>query len=538
MKIQEVIDEVNEAWGEEHEEKSRKIFWDNIIRKPAVIFIAVTFLYLFMPIFYYLESITFRNLELGDRSGIVDVIFNFPYRFLDLRTGIITSIASILLSLYVSVGRYAESLEGVVGDARRAAYRKFARRVGGFVFIIFIVNFWHGLLSGWLQREHFGIYYHIVPVDMDLSRYGDMPLWVLLSFGWFTAATSNMLTYNEKDGLVSKVYVLKKVNSIGSLSDRTIQVAYRVATKELDSGLKFPVIPRGKRNDASGYSALFAGGYGYSRFKFVKGPRSRGVAYWLIFLALSCIASFVYQYRGYFAFATIMILFEIAIFFMAEDYLYIGIYRLNNKYLSGVQKIYEFFDFFFARILIEIIRVAVVITIFILVPTLNDRYFLGILSLTIIFYVGRCLVAWRIMDKFYSSLEFETNESLLRSSKNLLKSEINMLKKVEKNGDSANKESDGESFKNKERHSLKGRTISLIKMIRDLLFLRRGNAGNGVDYLVLAYIYCLMLEVNKYYMDYKSELGHTDLTSNQSELIRYRYSRSTTHKAPKALRRR
>ena len=113
-----------------------------------------------------------------------------------------------------------------------------------------------------------------------------------------------------------------------------------------------------------------------------------------------------------------------------------------------------------------------------------------------------------------------------------------MLKKVEKNGDSANKESDGESFKNKEMHSLKGRTISLIKMIRDLLFLRRGNAGNGVDYLVLAYIYCLMLEVNKYYMDYKSELGHTDLTSNQSELIRYRYSRSTTHKAPKALRRR
>lgn len=157
MKIQEVIDEVNNTWGEEHEEKSRKIFWDNIIRKPTIIFIIITFLYLFAPFFYYLESISFRNLELRENAEFVGAIFNFPYRFLDLRTGIITSIASILLSLYVSVGKYAESLEGVAGDARRAAYRKFARRVGGFVFIVFIVNFWHGLLSGWLQRGYLGV---------------------------------------------------------------------------------------------------------------------------------------------------------------------------------------------------------------------------------------------------------------------------------------------------------------------------------------------------------------------------------------------
>lgn len=141
MKIQEVIDEVNNTWGEEHEEKSRKIFWDNIIRKPTIIFIIITFLYLFAPFFYYLESISFRNLELRENAEFVGAIFNFPYRFLDLRTGIITSIASILLSLYVSVGKYAESLEGVAGDARRAAYRKFARRVGGFVFLYLLLIF-------------------------------------------------------------------------------------------------------------------------------------------------------------------------------------------------------------------------------------------------------------------------------------------------------------------------------------------------------------------------------------------------------------
>lgn len=536
MKIQEVIDEVNEAWGEEHEEKSRKIFWDNIIRKPAIIFIAVTFLYLFMPIFYYLESIPFRNLELGGRSGVVSAVFNFPYRFLDLRTGIITSIASILLSLYVSVGKYAESLEGVVGDARRAAYRKFARRVGGFVFIIFIVNFWHGLLSGWLQRERVGIY-HVVPADMDLSRYGDMPLWVLLFFGWFTAASSNMLTYNEKDGLVSKVYILKKVNNIGSSSDRAIQVAYRVATKELDAGLKFPVLPGKRRNNARGYSALFVSDYGYSRFKFVKGPRFVGAVYGVIFLTFSGLISWLRQYPGYFGLAIMMILFEVGIFFMAENYLYVEIYRLNAKYLSGRQKIYEFFNFFFGRILMELIRIVLVITIFVLVCTLNNQRFLVLLGLAIVFYVGRWLVAWRIMNKFYSSLEFETNESLLKSSKDLLDSGINMLKKVEENSSSVNKELAGESNKSKEKQSLKSKTISLIENIRDLLSLRRGKPESDVDYLVLAYIYCLMLEINKYYMDYKAELGHADLPSNHSKLIRYRYSRSTIYKAPKAFRR-
>ena len=51
---------------------------------------------------------------------------------------------------------------------------------------------------------------------------------------------------------------------------------------------------------------------------------------------------------------------------------------------------------------------------------------------------------------------------------------------------------------------------------------------------MVAYIYCLMLEVNKYYMDYKAEVGHADLSSNQSELIRSRYSRPTIYKALKS----
>ena len=45
MKIQEVIDEVNEAWGEEHEEKSRKIFRDSVLINPLLKFIGDLFIW-------------------------------------------------------------------------------------------------------------------------------------------------------------------------------------------------------------------------------------------------------------------------------------------------------------------------------------------------------------------------------------------------------------------------------------------------------------------------------------------------------------
>ena len=58
-----------------------------------------------------------------------------------------------------------------------------------------------------------------------------------------------------------------------------------------------------------------------------------------------------------------------------------------------------------------------------------------------------------------------------------------------------------------------------------------------IDFLVVSYIYCLMIEVNRFYMDYKNELGRVGLSSKNSESLRHRYSRSTIYKAPKALRR-
>lgn len=52
MKIQEVIDEVNEAWGEDHEEKRKKIFRENILWKPLGVFRDVSLFYLFATLVF------------------------------------------------------------------------------------------------------------------------------------------------------------------------------------------------------------------------------------------------------------------------------------------------------------------------------------------------------------------------------------------------------------------------------------------------------------------------------------------------------
>ena len=52
MKIQDVIDEVNEVWGEEHEEKRKKIFRENILWKPLGVFRDVSLFYLFVTLVF------------------------------------------------------------------------------------------------------------------------------------------------------------------------------------------------------------------------------------------------------------------------------------------------------------------------------------------------------------------------------------------------------------------------------------------------------------------------------------------------------
>ena len=57
------------------------------------------------------------------------------------------------------------------------------------------------------------------------------------------------------------------------------------------------------------------------------------------------------------------------------------------------------------------------------------------------------------------------------------------------------------------------------------------------EYLLIAYIYCSILRINEYYLDYKSEIGKSEKVDPSGRAVRYQGSRPTSRRTPKALRR-
>ena len=96
-KIQKIIDNINREWGEEHEEKRKKILADNILVNPLLLILIVSIIYL-SPFFIFMTPALFSPGEARKVPWeIVSSAFNAPYYFFDLRVSVIMSIASILL---------------------------------------------------------------------------------------------------------------------------------------------------------------------------------------------------------------------------------------------------------------------------------------------------------------------------------------------------------------------------------------------------------------------------------------------------------
>ena len=278
-KIQDVINKANVVWNNDHKENQKNIFVQNIIKYPLNYFLFTSILYLF-PVFLYLFLQWRISVDGGDLPGIywinraIEILFNIPYYLFDIRLGVITSIASLLLSLYVSVGKYADGLGGVTNDARRVVYRRFARWVGMIIFSVYVVNFWHGLLAGYFQgglsisypvkywAEAPGWGRDIVPGDVNLSRYGEMPLWVLLFFAWFTLASSFMLTYSEKDALIRNLFVLDGLNRLRGCEGEGLAGEYILAQAAYNLDKDSGVTAVGK------YGRKLLPVYDYIGFKF------------------------------------------------------------------------------------------------------------------------------------------------------------------------------------------------------------------------------------------------------------------------------
>lgn len=310
MKIQDVIDEVNSTWGEEHEEKKEKIYWENIIARPLKAFLGISAIYLIGMIYYSILDAIPDATPAEEAIQGWGYLFNIPYFVFDIRASMIISLASILLSLYVSVGKFADGDDSVSGDAKRAVYRGFAKSVSWIIFAVFTLNFWHGLFSGYFQGTSyapgiFGSWKYgpgwgklIIPSDMDLSRYGDVPLWSLLFLGWFTLSSALLLTQNEKDILVRNASFLRKINRIRKDDDRSLEVEYKLAQELWEEAQESS--PRQfrlgyKYGTAAGYASRFAFDSNYSGFKFkadLISYRKFGIVCWILIFWIFSIVIF------------------------------------------------------------------------------------------------------------------------------------------------------------------------------------------------------------------------------------------------------
>lgn len=535
MKIQDVIDEVNEVWGEEHEEKRKKIFRENILWKPLGVFRDVSLFYLFVTLVFLVFHMFGPRLE-----GIPNIfspayVFNFPYYFFDVRAGIIASLASILLSLYVSVGKFADGAEGITGDARRAVYRNFARIVGGFVSVVLILNFWHGFLAGYFQGSSyapkiFGPLSHgsewskyIVPEDIDLSRYAEIPLWILLFFAWFTLASSYMLTFNEKDILVRNALTLRRLRKMFESEDIEYNKLNQLIMFSIDdSGLVSGILDKKLKalndyldklpdsSDYQGFRFVLPGG----RYKKDKSIR-KGLIRWGIAIFLWILFPVLVKVLGGFwgdailnlwasCISSVFLLSILEIFRSIVDkgYLYEYVCNIISEDLGrrsgGKGKLLEAY-----RVEKGIEKCVIAATYFLVV-------ILSILSL--LAYLVNLENLSNLVYAFFIALFFGVSVFLVNRSSKMIRAESrikfyqNLITHSEKYLPNYIKYASVVGASNNEN-------ISKEEQYRDKKSsgcTRREEEGiieKGEFYLLVACMYRMVLKVHTYYSEYKSEIG-------------------------------
>lgn len=537
MKIQEVIDEVNNTWGEEHEEKRKKIFQENIIQKPLGVFRDVSLFYLFVTFVFLVFYIFGPRVEGAPNIFSPAYVFNFPYYFFDVRAGIIASLASILLSLYVSVGKFADGAEGITGDARRAVYRHFARIVGGFVSVVLILNFWHGFLAGYFQGSSYApkifdplspgsewIKY-IVPEDIDLSRYAEIPLWILLFFAWFTLASSYMLTYNEKDILVRNALILKRVRNLNILNGQKVNDLYQMILKYIDDDSSARSLGIKGRGIPTKYSEGFVYRSNYQGFEFLfpnKEYRRRkefrwAVYRWGIILAVCVSGAFslkIFQFSDpkelIFLWVTcsssvLFILLISEVVSLSDDqYLYRCIYDFNMKNTTDSKVLRrEYWRFIGLQAVSGYILKAITfalgvsfgggyLTVYLLTAhETADLIAAGFISLVFVYILSFGFYFLRLNKKgkvmfFYKSLE--------NHSKKYLPKYIKKLQTVASGEESKISEGVSEMDQGTPKNGQKnGDGINDLYEMKEF-------------YLIIAYIYCAVLKVDECYAKYKSDI--------------------------------
>jgi hypothetical protein len=509
-KIQDVIDNVNNTWGEEHETKSKKIFWGNIIWRPLKVFSGISVIYLAGMIYY---SILAAIPGVNPKQEMVQswgYVFNVPYFLFDVRASMIISLASILLSLYVSVGKFADNDDSISGDAKRAVYRGFAKSVSGIIFAVFILNFWHGLFAGYFQGTSYapeilggwkngpGWGKLIVPSDMDLSRYGDVPLWSLLFLSWFTLSSALLLTQNEKDVLIRNASFLQKINRIRKDDATSLDVEYKLAQdfwEESQESNPRPFRLGYKYGTAAGYASRFAFDSTYSVFKF----RTNLISYrkigevrsililWIFFIvAFALISVSLVGFLDGILFTTVTIflssVIEVFICWKYTGYLHKDIRLFTVSQLGTMEKILLRLRFFFVETLNKIIiRLS-----FSMISILGFFIFLGRAFQNGILEdeISKWYL-WFAMFILASNVAIYLLSFFLRDAVKCIY--INEIKD----------------------YSIKFVSVDFSNQYD----------ARDIKYLFVAYIYCLMLKIDEYYSDYKSEIRVIESKATDGESL-------------------
>jgi flavodoxin len=526
MKIQEVIDEVNEAWGEEHEEKRKKIFRENIFWKPLRFFRDIS---LFCLLVNCISGLSYMSSSANTPKIFPAYTFNVPYYIFDVRAGIIASLASLLLSLYVSVGKFADGYEGILGEARRAAYRKFAKRVSYIISAVFIINFWHAALAGYLQGTSYAPDFfrdlrtgpewgkYFVPAEIDLSRYGDIPLWVIAFFAWFTLVSGLMLTYNEKDVLIENVYKLKKFNKIYKKINKSHVNEYSI----VDSLLAEPKIKTSDFSSIDGnvdsgceYGDRFISEFSYLGFSFkvktnlyLKGIvellRNPGLRFLcIICLFFSPLSVFLVTESFEFTvsvFGVILSVFliELLIRLFEVGNLYKGLYVAETSDLRWWHRTLIWVRYFWADLVGKLLY--------------RTIYSLFILLVLVYLYAS-----------YLESIDKSVKSSLLALMAIFIISIFSAYWVMKL-----------------WQYDIKCIFDKELKLYSDKFIpcdIEGSEGGKPLDYLAIAYIYVSVRKINDYYVAYKSEVGEDNLSPVYNRKKLYRYSRSANSRPPKSIR--
>lgn len=548
MKIQDIIDEVNEAWGEEHEEKRKKIFWENIIRKPLGVFRDVSFLYFLSNLLLGLYYMFGPEMD-GIPKLSPALTFNVPYYIFDIRAGIIASLASILLSLYVSVGKFADGAGGISGDVRRAVYRNFARIVGGFVSVVLILNFWHGFLAGYFQGSSyapkiFGPLSHgsewgkyIVPEDIDLSRYAEIPLWVILFFAWFTLASSYMLTYNEKDILVRNALTLRRLRKVFGSEDIKYSKLNQLIMRSIDdSGLVSGILDK-KLKTLKGYIDRLPESSDYQGFRFVvprggckkdRGVR-KGLTYWGAVIFLWILFPVLVRPLGIFSgdailtlwascISSIFLLSILEIFRSIVDRSYLYEYVCNiisedlGRRSGGKDRWFEAYRIekkarnYVVGMTYSLVVILMVFSLLAYLANLENLIDLVYVFFVALFLGASVFVVYQSSGMIRMGFQIGFYKNLIVHSEKYLPDYIKYASVIEVS-DNEEISNIGECYRDEESNGFTGKGD-------------RGIFEKGEFYILVACMYCMVLKVHAYYSEYKSEIGAFE--SEAREVIEYK----------------